>query len=270
MNHHIHGHPSFLVPVPNRERDIVIECQWIAPEKTDKDLIVFLHEGLGSVSMWKNWPAEVCAAADCRGLVFSRYGYGLSTPHPNDEKRPVSYLHAQAADALPALFQALGLEHERPVLFGHSDGGSIALLYAAMFPERTKAIAVAAPHIFVEDITIRGIQQAREIYLATDLPQKLARYHQDVDSVFWAWNDVWLDPAFRGWNIESYIGKIQCPVLAIQGENDEYGTLEQIRGIKRLASQTELCILPGCGHSPHRDQPDVVISALAEFIVRLD
>lgn len=256
-----------LVPVHSMGRDIVIECQWIAPEKTDRELIIFLHEGLGSISMWKDWPAQVCATANCRGLVFSRYGYGQSTPRRSDEKRAVSYLHTEADQALPALLKSLNLEHERPILFGHSDGGSIALLYAAMFPERVKAIAVAAPHIFVEDISIAGgIAQARDIYLSTDFRQKLGRYHQDVDSVFWSWNETWLAPEFGAWNIESYVSQIQCPVLAIQGVDDEYGTLEQIRGIKRLADQTQLCIIPDCGHSPHRDQPEVVTQALIAFI----
>jgi pimeloyl-ACP methyl ester carboxylesterase len=129
---------------------------------------------------------------------------------------------------------------------------------------------VAAPHIFVEDITIQGIEQAREVYLSTDLAKKLERHHQDVNSVFWSWNEIWLEPEFRLWNIEAEVSQIRCPILAIQGEGDEYGTLEQIRGIKRLAGQTELCILANCGHSPHRDQPAAVATAVADFIARLD
>ncbi|RTZ40741.1 alpha/beta hydrolase [Candidimonas sp. SYP-B2681] len=271
MNQTIANTSSLLVPVTGSDgRDITIECQWIEPHKTDKDLLIFLHEGLGSVSMWKDWPALACAAANCRGLVFSRYGYGESTPRPHEEKWPVSFMHAQAGQALPALFKALDLENERPVLFGHSDGGSIAVLYAAMYPERVKAIAVAAPHIFVEDVTVANIENARQAYLNTDLPRKLGRYHSDPDSAFWGWNDVWLDPNFRAWNIEPFLKDIECPVLAIQGENDEYGSLEQIYGIRRIATQTELCIIPNCGHSPHRDQPDVVIGALSAFIAKLD
>jgi pimeloyl-ACP methyl ester carboxylesterase len=269
MNQAIAAPATQLVPVHAMGRDMMIECQWIAPDKTDSDLLVFLHEGLGSISMWKDWPAQVCAAAGCRGLVFSRYGYGASTPRPHDEKWPVDFMHVQAQDALPALFRALGLDDERPILFGHSDGGSIALLYAAMYPDRVKAIAVAAPHIFVEDVTISNIEQARDAYLSTDLPRKLGRYHQDPDSAFWGWNDIWLNPEFRAWNIESWLDKIECPVLAIQGEDDEYGTLEQIRGIQRLAPQTELCIIPDCGHSPHRDQPDTVIGAVNAFVAKL-
>ncbi|PLC53130.1 alpha/beta hydrolase [Pollutimonas nitritireducens] len=259
-----------LVPVHALGRDLLIECQWLGLDRAGKDLVVFLHEGLGSASMWKDWPEQVCDALDCRGLVFSRYGYGLSTPRPHDEKWPVSFMHTQAQDVLPALFEALALEHERPILFGHSDGGSIALLYAAMYPGRVKAIAVAAPHIFVEDVTISNIENAREAYLNTDLPRKLGRYHQDPDSAFWGWNDIWLNPDFRAWSIREYLGKVRCPVLAIQGEDDEYGSLEQIFGIQAVATQTELCILPRCGHSPHRDQPTAVIQTLTTFVAHLD
>lgn len=258
-----------LIPISHSGVDITLECQWINPELSTAPLLVFLHEGLGSVSMWKDWPEQVCKAANCRGLVFSRYGYGQSTPRPLAQPRSSDYLHIEAEQALPALFNALGLENEYPVLFGHSDGGSIALLYAAMYPERVKGIAVAAPHIFVEDITIKGIQVARELYLATDLEQKLGRYHRDPASVFWSWNDTWLKPEFRDWNIEALVPQIRCPILAIQGEGDEYGSLEQIHGIKRLAPQTELCILSKCGHIPQRDQAERVTQELTEFLKRL-
>ena len=246
-----------------------MEYQWISPHKTTADLLVFLHEGLGSTAMWRDWPAQVCEAANCRGLVFSRYGYGASTARPLEEKWPVDYLHTQAEQALPAFFESLGLNDECPVLYGHSDGGTIALLYAAMFPERVKGIAVAAPHIFVEDVTIDNIHLAREAYLSTDLPARLARYHADPDSAFWAWNDIWLDPSFRSWNIEAFLEQIRCPVLAIQGEDDHYGTLEQIKGIKHRAPQTELLILPDCGHSPHKDQPEQITRALVSFMASL-
>ncbi|MBC7204158.1 MAG: alpha/beta hydrolase, partial [Pusillimonas sp.] len=218
------------VPVHIEGRDYELECQFISPEKTDQDLIIFLHEGLGSVALWRDWPAQLCEQANCRGLVYSRYGYGASTPRPSEEKWPLIYMHTQAEKALPALLKALDMEHERPILYGHSDGGSIALLYAAMYPGQPKAIAVAAPHIFVEDITTTSIEQAREAYLNTDLPKRFARYHQNPDSAFWGWNDIWLNPEFKFWNIETYLPKIRCPVLAIQGKNDEYGTLAQIQG----------------------------------------
>lgn len=257
---------SSIARIHSLGRDLDIEYYLISPEKKEADLIVFLHEGLGSASMWKDWPAQLCEAAGCRGLVFSRYGYGASTPRPPDEKWPVEYMHHQAREALPALFKALGMQDEKPILYGHSDGGSIALLYAAMYPDAVKGIVVAAPHIFVEDISIESIAQAREAYLNTDLPQRLGRYHADPDATFWAWNDIWLNPEFRHWNIEAYLDKIQCPILALQGVDDEYGTLDQIQGIKRIATHAKLCIIERCRHSPHKDQPEKVTGEVAEFI----
>lgn len=250
-------------------RQLNIEYRLIAPENQDADLIVFLHEGLGSTSMWKDWPDQLCQQLGCRGLVYSRYGYGQSTARPPDEKWPVHYMHDQAREALPALLNALGLSDELPIFYGHSDGASIALLYAAMYPDRTKAIIVAAPHIFVEDISISSISQAREAYLNTDLRERLGRYHQNVDSAFWGWNDIWLNPEFRHWNIEEYLPKIKCPLLVIQGEDDEYGTLDQVQGIKRIATQAQLCIIGACRHSPHKDQPEKVNREIAEFLRHL-
>lgn len=213
--------------------------------------------------MWRDWPRRVCDAAGCRGLVYSRYGYGRSTVRPLDESRPIDYLHQQAAQALPALFAALGIDarRDKPVLFGHSDGASIALLYAALCPDAVAGIAVAAPHIYVEDITVANIAVALRAYRETTLRDRLARYHDDVDSTFASWTDTWLDPAFRQWNIEAYLPAITCPVLAMQGVDDEYGTLEQIRGIRRLAPQTRLLEIQDCGHSPHKDQPELVTRA---------
>jgi pimeloyl-ACP methyl ester carboxylesterase len=250
-------------------RDVRIEYQWTGCSDPAAELIVFLHEGLGSVAMWKDWPARVCAATGRRGLVFSRYGYGKSTARPHAEQWTNDYLLVQARDALPALFDALELQGERPVLFGHSDGGTIALLYASLYPDRVRAIAVAAPHIFVEDITLDNIEFARQAYLETNLRERLGRYHDDPDSAFWAWNDAWLAPQFRLWNIESYLDKIRCPVLAMQGEDDHYGTLEQIRGIQLRAPQTQLLVIKNCGHSPQVDQPQTVIESLADFMARL-
>ncbi|SSW69812.1 alpha/beta fold hydrolase [Achromobacter agilis] len=253
-------------------RDMRLECRWIASPRPQAPLLVFLHEGLGSVSMWKDWPQQVCEASGCRGLVYSRDGYGQSTPRPLQEKWPVDFMHGQAREVLPALLRALGVDarQDRPVLFGHSDGGSIALLYAAMHPDAVAGIVVAAPHIFIEDVTVSSIEQARQAYLQTDLRARLGRHHADADSAFWGWNDVWLDPGFRAWNIEEYLPRIACPVLAIQGVDDEYGTLAQIRGIRRLAPQTELLEIPGCRHSPHRDQPASVIQAVAGFVGGLE
>lgn len=255
-----------LIKIRRHNRDIELEYQLFNAGNTDQPLLIFLHEGLGCVSMWRDWPAAVCERLSCRGLVYSRYGYGQSTPRRPNEPREVDYLHQEAQHDLPALLQALGMAHEKPVLYGHSDGGSIALIYASHYPERVQAIAVAAPHYFVEDITIEGIQEARQIYLNSDMGERLGRHHRDPDSVFWSWNDTWLTPEFREWNIGPLLGKIRCPVLAIQGVNDEYGTLEQIRGIQRHAPQTELFIIPDCGHSPHRDAADGLTQRLDSFL----
>lgn len=246
--------------------NIELEYQILEPQRTDAPLLIFLHEGLGSISMWRDWPEQVCRSLECRGLVYSRYGYGQSTPRQPGESLDLDYLHREAWDGLPALLNALGLGHEKPILYGHSDGGSIALLYAARYPERVQAIAVAAPHIFVENITLNGIREVKKIYESSDLASRLGRHHSNPDSVFWNWNDRWLTPPFEQWNIESVLHRIHCPILAIQGVDDEYGTLEQIRGIQRHAAQTRLCIIPDCGHSPHRDQPDTVIAELATLL----
>lgn len=262
--------PTRMVEITSMGRQIEIEYQWIAPGRAERPLLIFLHEGLGSVSMWRDWPARVCDALGCRGLLYSRYGYGQSTPRPMDENRGVDYLYIQAHEALPGLIKALGLAEERPALFGHSDGGSIALLYAAMFPQSVSAIAVAAPHIFVEDITLEGIRKAKDIYQSTDFPARLARHHRDGESVFRSWVDIWLTPAFRDWNIEPFLDDIRCPVLAMQGVDDEYGSLEQIRGIQRRVPQAQLLEISACGHSPHRDQPDVVIEALRGFLKQVE
>lgn len=250
--------------LPWQGHTVRLEYQWVGSATSAMPVIVFLHEGLGSISMWRDFPQRFCDEHGFRGLVFSRYGYGRSTPRPAHERLPPSYLHAQALHALPALLSHLGVQ--RPWLFGHSDGGSIALLHAAHFPQALSGIVVVAPHIFVEDITIDGIRQARDAFLQTDLRARLARHHLDVDSVFWGWNDAWLNPAFRAWSIEEEIGAIACPVLAVQGEGDEYGTLEQIFGIARRVRGAQAIALEDCGHSPHRDQPAELSRLAAGFI----
>ncbi len=253
-------------------RDLRLEYRWLAPQRRDAPPLVFLHEGLGSVSMWKDWPRQVCEAAGCRGLVYSRHGYGQSTPLAAGEKRAVDFMHREAAEVLPALFAALGIDpaQDKPVLFGHSDGGSIALLYAALHPSAVAGVVVAAPHIFVEPRSLASIQLARQAYQDTDLRERLARHHADVDSAFRGWNDIWLDPAFAAWDIQASLSAITCPVLAMQGVDDEYGTLAQIHGIRLAAPHTQLLEIPDCRHSPHKDQPATVIQAIAGFIGALD
>ncbi len=251
-------------------RTVRIEHQWIAREKTTAPLIVFLHEGLGSVAMWKDFPQRLCDAAACRGLVYSRPGYGRSTPRAADEPLGIDFMHQQASQVLPAFLKALGVDAhvDRPWLLGHSDGGSIALLYAARYPDQIAGAIVLAPHILVEDLSVNSIRKVRRAYFDTDLQQRLARHHDDPDSAFWGWNDIWLSEDFRGWSIEAEIGAIRCPLLAVQGLDDEYGTLEQIEGIARRAPHTELLKLAGCGHSPHRDQTEALVAAAANFIQR--
>lgn len=256
---------SQFAAIPWRGRDVRVEYVHIAPERTDAPLVVFLHEGLGSIAMWKDFPEKLCEAGGFRGLVFSRPAYGRSTPREVDEVWDVDFMHRQAHEVLPAFFAALGIE-EKPWLFGHSDGGSISLLYASRFPDRVAGLVVLAPHIFVEDLTIANIELARKAYLETDMPKKLGRYHDDVDSAFWGWNRIWLHPPFKQWNIENELGTIRCPVLAMQGIDDEYGTLRQIRDIALHVPQTQLLEIPDCGHSPHRDQPETAIVATVSFV----
>lgn len=229
--------------------------------------IVFLHEGLGSISMWRDFPQKVADATGCEAVVYSRYGYGRSTPRRGEPNTP-RYMHVQALEVLPALLDALELE--RPFLLGHSDGGSIALLHAAAFPERVAALVVAAPHLFVEALSLASIADARTAYATTDLRQRLARHHDDPDSAFRGWNDIWLDPAFRDWNIEAEVATVRCPVLAVQGVEDPYGTMAQIDRIADLCpGRTELLKLPQCGHSPHRDQSEALIAGAVDFLHRI-
>ena len=247
---------------------VKIEFQWVGSADADRPLIVFLHEGLGSVAMWKDFPQRLCEAANCRGLVYSRPAYGKSTPRAADDAWQPDFMHRQAFEVLPALLKALDInaEVEKPWLFGHSDGGSIALLFAARYPSNTSGTIVLAPHILVEDVSISSIEKARIAYQTTGLRSQLARYHDEPDSAFWGWNNIWLNPAFRHWNMTQAIKTITCPLLAVQGLDDEYGTLEQIHGIKRVLPHTQLLELPNCGHSPHRDQPDALIAASVAFI----
>ena len=251
-------------------RPIRIEYEWVADKTgvragSDPGVIVFLHEGLGSLSMWRDFPAKLSSALNMRGLVYSRPGYGKSTPRGADERWDVDFMHRQAREVLPAVLEAVDAAADPVWIYGHSDGGSIALLYASMFPGRAAGLVVAAPHVFVEDLSIASIEKTRATYLATDLRAKLARHHDDVDSAFWGWNDIWLHPPFRDWNIEREIEAIRCPVMALQGVDDEYGTMEQIHRVARRVAGAQTLELARCGHSPHRDRPDAVIAAAVGF-----
>lgn len=245
-----------------------IEYTWVGAELNSRPLLVFLHEGLGSVSMWRDFPARLCAEMGCRGLVYSRPGYGRSAFLSATYDWAPDYMHREARDTLPAVLQALKVNSaEQPLwLVGHSDGGSIALIYAAYHADRVAGLVVLAPHIMVEDLTVRSIEQARRAYQDGALRSGLSRHHDDPDATFWRWNQIWLSQKFRDWSIESELGTIRCPVLALQGVDDPYGTLEQVHGIRRRVPKTRVVELAGCAHSPHRDQPKRLIAEVISFI----
>ncbi|CAB3784159.1 2-succinyl-6-hydroxy-2, 4-cyclohexadiene-1-carboxylate synthase [Paraburkholderia ultramafica] len=246
-----------------------IEYRWLNETASDAPLAVFLHEGLGSIAMWRDWPQALCERLGMRGLVYSRPGYGLSTPREHGVKWPVDFMTAQARDILPALLDALEIdmrERQRMWVIGHSDGGSIALLYAALYPDALAGAVVIAPHVFVEDISVESIAQTKQLYETTDLRSKLSRYHADVDSAFYGWNDIWLNPAFRQWTISAELASIRQPLVAIQGHDDNYGTMAQIDTIAARVPHAKLVKLDACGHSPHRDAPDKLNDAIAAFV----
>lgn len=247
-----------------RDKSVSVEYAWVGELCALGPVMVFLHEGLGSVSMWRDFPHEMCKHLGIKGLVYSRPAYGLSTPRDPTDLWDVDFLHQQALEVLPRLLE--GLKLNDPVwLFGHSDGGSIALLTAAHYPELVAGVIVLAPHLFVEELTIQSIVQARDQYRVGELRERLSRYHADVDSAFYGWNTIWLKPEFKHWSIEDEVAKIQCPILAIQGEQDPYGTMEQVRKIKTLCNQAVIKEIGNCGHSPHKDQKDALIECVQNF-----
>ncbi len=230
--------------------------------------VVFLHEGLGSVAMWRDWPRQVCEAAGRAGLVYSRRGYGNSAPVRDVRgagRLQPDYMHREAWEVLPALLRRLGIAAP-PVLLGHSDGGSIALLHASRHP--VAACIVMAPHVVVEDVSVKAIAQARDAY-DKGLRDRLARYHADVDGAFWQWNDVWLSEGFRKFDIRPECRIIQAPVLAMQGVDDIYGTMRQIEEIAPTAGTFAIEKLDRCGHSPHRDQPGLTLDRVLAFLAKL-
>jgi len=251
--------PSAFVNVRGRS----LEYRRIAAA-ADSPTLVFLHEGLGSISQWRDFPARIVAGTGLPAIVYARYGHGqsevLQQPHG------VDFMHRDALEFLPEFLRQLGIE--RPILIGHSDGASIALIYAGA-GHPLQGLVAMAPHVFVEDISIQGIVAAKRVFETTDLPQKLARHHRDPLKTFYGWNDVWLAPAFRGWNIEGFLPAIKCPLLAIQGQDDEYGSMAQVDAIARQVSgPVEVLKLEHCAHSPHQDQPEIVAKAIVEFVKR--
>jgi pimeloyl-ACP methyl ester carboxylesterase len=246
-------------------RDVVVDGKRLETVRYAGDrrrpAIVMLHEGLGSVSLWRDLPERLRERTRCTVLAYSRYGYGRSDVLR--EPREPGYMHHEAEVVLPALFAELAVES--PILFGHSDGASIALIYAGTHPDAVRALVLEAPHVFVEEISVRSIAKAKAAY-ATDLRAKLARHHADADATFAGWNDIWLNPRFRDWNIESYLEQVRVPVLMIQGDADEYGTMAQLDAIAARIRGTETLMVPAAGHSAHRNEPDLVVSRVAAFV----
>jgi pimeloyl-ACP methyl ester carboxylesterase len=235
----------------------------VGPAAAGPGTLVFLHEGLGSASLWKDFPERLVQRTGCPALVYSRYGYGksdrLQQPHA------VDYMHREALDTLPELLVRLSIR--KPILIGHSDGASIALIYAGARRGPLRGLVLMAPHAFVEDVTVSSIAQAKVTFETTDLARKLARYHDDPAATFYGWNDIWLRPEFRAWSIEQYLASIAVPMLLIQGEQDQYGTRAQVDAIARQVSgPVELVMLDECGHAPHVDRADATDEAIARFV----
>lgn len=240
-----------------------LEFRWIEPTAPDRPALVFLHEGLGSIAQWKTFPDAVAAETGCGALIYSRYGFGQSDPLA--EPRDVDYLSHEALVVLPAVLAARGIGE--PILIGHSDGATIALLYASDPRWLTRAIVIEAPHVFLEDAGLAGIERARDAYRDGDLRRKLSRYHRDVGAMFNGWAETWLRPEFRAWNMESRLPGVRCPVLLIQGLDDPYGTTAQVDAITRqVTGPVDVMLLPACAHAPHVECESVVRAAMVGII----
>jgi pimeloyl-ACP methyl ester carboxylesterase len=242
-----------------------LDVYFRAPSRKDRCILVFLHEGLGSIELWKDVPDVLAERTGCGALVYSRYGNGFSDVL--EEPRPVSYMHDEARSVLPQVLQAFDVRDA--VLVGHSDGASIALIYAGEIGTHVRGIVAEAPHVFVEDLSVQSISLAKVAFESTDLPQRLARYHKDVKRTFYGWNDIWLHPDFRAWNIRDAVRGITAPVLLIQGADDEYGTLAQLEAIRADASgaRVDTLVLANCGHSPHRVRAETTLGAITQFVM---
>lgn len=253
--------------------DSRLECRWIGQAQSGQPVLVFLHEGLGSAAQWRDFPDRIAGALGLPALVYSRAGYGGSDPV--SLPRPVDYLDREGCDHLPAVLDQAGIG--KAILIGHSDGGTIALVAAGDEGRRQPSdprilgVVAMAPHSFVEDLCVEAIAKVTDIWRQTDMRQKLARYHGDnVDCAFHGWNDTWLRPEFKNWHIRQFLAAIRVPVLVIQGEDDEYASLEQVTIVRDLVpGGAQTLVLPQCGHSPQKDQPDQVAQAITAFVNRL-
>jgi pimeloyl-ACP methyl ester carboxylesterase len=240
-----------------------LEYRMIGPSPENAPTIVMLHEGLGSVGLWGDFPDRLQSATGFGVFVYSRAGYGGSTPVKLP--RPLDYMHIEALEVLPKLLDQIGFR--RGLLLGHSDGASIATIYAGGAADhRVRGVAMIAPHFVVEDISVTSIAEIKTAYENTGLKAKLARWHNDVDNAFYGWNGAWLDPQFRGWDISEYLAYIRVPVAIVQGVNDQYGTIRQIEiAEQECYCPVEVTMIPGAGHSPHRDAPETTLNAVSEF-----
>jgi pimeloyl-ACP methyl ester carboxylesterase len=249
----------FFISINSRS----LEVRRFPGRVADAPQLVFLHEGLGSISLWKDFPARVAQATESPVTVYSRYGSGNSDSLA--EPRTVRYMHDEALIVLPELLAQLNIRN--PILIGHSDGASIALIYAGANRDSVRGLVLLAPHVFVEDLSVASIAEAKLRFQTTNMCAKLGRHHRDPARTFWGWNNIWLHPDFRAWNIEEYLPRIACPILAIQGLDDEYGTMAQVEAIKRQAGgPVEIVRLADCRHSAHRDQADATLEAVALFV----
>jgi pimeloyl-ACP methyl ester carboxylesterase len=256
---------STFAEIDWRGRRVRIEHALLAPERRGRPLIVFLHEGLGSVSMWRDFPQRLASATGSRTLAWSRHGFGRSSPRA--APWTPRFVHEEALEVMPALRERLGIA--RPLLVGHSTGASIALVHAGANALPVAGVVAMAPLTDVEGSNVEAIRAARREYEAGAWREKLARHHDDVDAVFYGWNDTWLDPAFRSWNLRAELPGIRAPILAILGSEDEYASTAQVETIRAKATHAasfELLLLPGCGHAPHRDRPDAVVAAVARLL----
>lgn len=257
--------------LPHKGGAAEIEYAWVNPSGVSlAPVLVFLHEGLGSVALWRDFPQALCSSLGLRGLVYSRPGYGCSWPRAAHEHWPADYLYVQATELLPALLGKLGVG--QPLLFGHSDGASIALIYAAKFPDKLQGVIALAPHTFVEPLAISSIAAARRAYQSDGLRARLARFHSDVDSAFYGWNNVWLSAAFASFDCRYLLCSISCPLLVVQGDADEYGSLAQVHAVADAVPHAQVCVLAGAGHSPHSTMAsgrDALIAHVADFVATL-
>jgi pimeloyl-ACP methyl ester carboxylesterase len=239
-----------------------IEYQLLGMPSSARAPIVLLHEGLGSISTWRDFPTELAAAAQHPILVYSRKGCGRSSPLTRP--RTVGYLHEEALEVLPELLDSLSIRS--PILVGHSDGASIALIHAGARIRPVSGLILLAPHVFVEDVTVATIARVKSEYGSTNLASRLARHHDDAPQTFGRWSDIWLNPEFQQWNIEEYLPDIECPVLVIQGEDDEYGTIVQVERIVHAVPNVRTLLLERCGHAPHRDRRQETLLTIARFV----